>query len=235
MTWNWQASAPPDAGARDVIRVRAFTGGGFAENGYLAVCSESGAAVVVDPGASSPRMVDAVRAEGMDLQAVLLTHAHLDHIEGVHHVRAAFPDVPIWLHPLDLGMYRALPQQAAAFGLSAHPQPDPDHELVPGEPFTFGACRFDVRFAPGHAPGHVIFVSEAAGLALVGDVVFQGSIGRTDLPGGDFYTLMRSIREQVLTLPDDTVLHPGHGPATTVGDERRGNPFLIAHYGGEMA
>jgi glyoxylase-like metal-dependent hydrolase (beta-lactamase superfamily II) len=121
------------------------------------------------------------------------------------------------------------------FGMHADPQPEPTGELVPGERFTFGESGFDVRFTPGHAPGHVILVSAEDGLALVGDVVFQGSIGRTDLPGGDFKTLMRSIREQVLTLPDDTVLYPGHGPPTTVGAERTGNPFLIPHYGGELA
>lgn len=218
-----------------MISVRAFTGGGFAENGYLAVCASTGAAVAVDPGAASQGMVDAVEREGLDLQAVLLTHAHLDHIEGVHRVRAAHPTVPIWLHPSDLPLYRALPQYAAAFGVAVPAQPEPDHELVPGEAFAFGDCAFDVRFTPGHAPGHVIFVSEEAKVCLVGDVVFQGSIGRTDLPGGDFYTLMRSIRQQVLTLPDDVVLYPGHGPATTVGDERRGNPFLVPHFGGEMA
>jgi len=217
------------------MRVRAFTGGGFAENGYLAICTDTGATVAVDPGAAAQGMVDALAQESLELQAILLTHAHLDHVEGVHLVREAAPGAPIWLHPADLGLYRALPQQAAAFGLAVHPQPEPDHELAAGQRFTFGSCAFDVRFAPGHAPGHVIFVAPDAGLALVGDVVFQGSIGRTDLPGGDFYTLMRSIREQVLTLPDDTVLHPGHGPSTTVGDERRGNPFLVAHYGGEMA
>jgi glyoxylase-like metal-dependent hydrolase (beta-lactamase superfamily II) len=121
------------------------------------------------------------------------------------------------------------------FGLQADPQPEPTDTLVPGTPFEFGACSLQVRFAPGHAPGHVIFVSDADGVALVGDVVFQGSIGRTDLPGGDFQTLMKSIREEVLTLPDDTVLYPGHGPPTSVGQERIGNPFLVPHYGGELA
>ncbi|MCG6956489.1 MAG: MBL fold metallo-hydrolase, partial [Gemmatimonadetes bacterium] len=100
--------------------------------------------------------------------------------------------------------------------------------------YAFGESTLEVRHAPGHAPGHVIFVSEEASFALVGDVVFQGAIGRTDLPGGDFHTLMRSIRSQVLTLPDEMVLHPGHGPATTVGDERADNPFLIPHFGGEL-
>lgn len=214
--------------------VVAFTGGGFAENGYLAACDD-GAAVAVDPGAAAPAMVAAARKRELELRAILLTHAHLDHVEGVDVVREAFPDAPIWLHPDAEGMYRALPQQAAAFGLQAAPQPGPDEAFEHGQRFGFGTCWFEVRLAPGHAPGHVILVAPDDGLALVGDVVFQGSIGRTDLPGGDFYTLMRSIREQVLTLPDETVLHTGHGPSTTVGDERRGNPFLVPHYGGELA
>jgi glyoxylase-like metal-dependent hydrolase (beta-lactamase superfamily II) len=217
------------------MRVRTFTGGGFAENGYLVTWDHPGKAVAVDPGAAAGSMVATLRSEGTSLEAILLTHAHLDHIEGVHVVREAFPEVPIWLHPADLRLYQALPQQAAAFGLTLHPQPDPDRELAHGESLAFGDGAFEVRFTPGHSPGHVIFVAHEHRLALVGDVVFRGSIGRTDLPGGDFYTLMRSIREQVLTLPDDTVLHPGHGPATTVGDERAGNPFLVPHFGGEMA
>lgn len=218
------------------MKVRAFTGGGFAENGYLVVCESSGAAVVVDPGAAADRMAETVLAEGLELGAVLLTHAHLDHIEGVHLIRAAVPDVPIRLHEADRRLYDALPQQAAAFGLPMPaPQPEPTDSLEHGQRLTFGSCALDVRFAPGHAPGHVIFVSEEEGLALVGDVVFQGAIGRTDLPGGDFYTLMRSIREQVLTLPDGLVLLPGHGPATTVGDERNGNPFLVPQFGGRLA
>ncbi|HSM61116.1 MAG TPA: MBL fold metallo-hydrolase [Longimicrobiales bacterium] len=216
------------------MRVRAYPGGGFAENGYLVECSDGEACVVVDPGATAPDMVSELRRRGVEPEAVLLTHAHLDHFEGVHFVREAFPDVPIWLHPAELGMYRALGEQAAAFGLSVPAQPDPDHELAAGQRFTFGSCGFDVRFTPGHAPGHVIFHAPDAGLALVGDVVFLGSIGRTDLPGGDLRTLMRSIREQVLTLPDETVLHPGHGPSTTVGRERATNPFLVPRFGGEL-
>ena len=212
------------------MNVRTFAGGDFAENGYLVVCGESGATVVVDPGASADRMADAIVSEGLDLQAILLTHAHLDHIEGVHLIRALDPELPIWLHPADRGWYDGIQQQAAMFGLHAVPQPPPDHEFVPGESFHFGACRFDVRFAPGHAPGHVILVAPEHELALVGDVIFQASIGRTDLPGGDFRTLMTSIREQVMTLPDETVLYTGHGPTTTVGRERVGNPFLLGHY-----
>lgn len=208
--------------------VRAFAGGVFGENGYLVVCGDTGAAVVVDPGATAPDIARAATEEGVDLQAILLTHAHLDHIEGVHVIRELDPSLPIWLHPLDRGWYDGIQQQAAMFGYQVAPQPAPDHDFVPGEAFRFGGCRFEVRFAPGHAPGHVILVAEEHHLALVGDVIFQGSIGRTDLPGGDFKTLMTSIREQVMTLPDETVLHTGHGPRTTVGAERTGNPFLLA-------
>jgi glyoxylase-like metal-dependent hydrolase (beta-lactamase superfamily II) len=190
----------------------------------------------VDPGAAANKMVETILAEELDLRAVLLTHAHLDHVEGVHHVRAVLPDVPILLHPDDHDLYFALPRQAAAFGLPMPaPQPPPTGPLLHGEPVAVGACTLHVRHAPGHAPGHVILVAPEHGFAIVGDVVFQGSIGRSDLPGGDFYTLMASIREQVLTLPDETVLYPGHGPPTTVGDERVGNPFLVPHFGGRLA
>jgi glyoxylase-like metal-dependent hydrolase (beta-lactamase superfamily II) len=217
------------------VELRTFTGGGFGQNAYLAICGKDRIAVAIDPGGGAARMAEAIAAEGLELAAIVLTHAHLDHVEGIGDLRAAFPEVPIWLHPNDLGMYHALPRQAAMFGLSAEPQPDPTHELVPGRAFTFGSCSFDVRFTPGHSPGHVILVAPQDHLALVGDVVFQGSIGRTDLPGGDFHALMRSIREQVLTLPDETVLYSGHGPPTTVGHERDANPFLVPHYGGGLA
>jgi glyoxylase-like metal-dependent hydrolase (beta-lactamase superfamily II) len=217
------------------LQVRTFTGGGFGENAYLVVCEPSKTAVVVDPGGAAQQIADAIVSEGLDLDAILLTHAHLDHVEGVHVIRAIAPAVPIWLHPGDHGLYHALPGQAAMFGLSAEPQPAPTDELAHGQRYEFGECAFDVRFTPGHAPGHVIFVSTERDVALVGDVVFMGSIGRTDLPGGDFQTLMRSIRDEVLTLPDETVLFTGHGPQTTVGHERVGNPFLVPHYGGELA
>ena len=180
-------------------------------------------------------LVRAIEEEDLDLQAVLLTHAHLDHVEGISDVRARYPGVPIWLHPNELHLYRGVHKQAAMFGLTTEPQPEPTDELIPGESFQFGDCTFEISFAPGHSPGHVIFVARPESLALVGDVVFQGSIGRTDLPGGSFETLMASIRREILSLPDETILFPGHGSATTVGQERDTNPFLAPHRFGELA
>jgi len=217
------------------VEIQTFTGPDFGENAYLAICEATGSCVAIDPGRGVPDLLRAVETDGLTLEAVFLTHAHLDHVEGVGTVRERFPDVPIWIHPDDLALYHGVQRQAAMFGLDAEPQPEPTDHIVPGEPLAFGSCSFEVRFTPGHAPGHVILVSPDDGLALVGDVVFQGSIGRSDLPGGDMQTLMKSIREQVLTLPDETTLYPGHGPPTTVGQERETNPFLVPHYGGELA
>ena len=215
------------------MRITTFTGGAFSQNGYLAVCA-SGDAVVVDPGSAAPRMVAALLEQRAELRAILLTHSHIDHVEGVARVRR-HAAVPIWLHPADRPLYDAVTQQATAFGVEIEELPAPDASFEHGQVFEFGDCRLEVRHAPGHAPGHVILYAPEAGAAFVGDVIFQGSIGRSDLPGGDFRTLMRSIHEQVLTLPDDTRLLSGHGPETTVSRERRTNPFLIPHYGGELA
>ena len=217
------------------MRVHAYSGGPFGQNGYLALCEEAGEAVLVDPGGGAPGMVDHLLRVGIVPSAILLTHAHLDHIEGVADVRAAFPDVPIHLHRDDRPLYDAAPRQCAAFGLPPFEAPPPTDELSAGQRIGFGRCAFDVRHTPGHSPGHVILHSPQDGLALVGDVVFAGSIGRTDLPGGNFLTLIESIRREVLTLPPETRLLSGHGPETTVQWEARHNPFLIPHYGGDLA
>jgi len=214
--------------------VRVFPGGPFDENGYLVTCPETGSTLVVDPGATAPEMAEAVVTGRLKVETLVLTHAHLDHVEGIPDIRAVC-DAPILLHADDRGLYDAVQAQAAMFGLQVRPLPAPDGELIPGETLRFGNCSFEIRHAPGHAPGHVMLVSHEEELALVADVVFRGSIGRTDLPGGDFQTLIESIRREVLTLPDSFRLLPGHGPETTVGVERTTNPFLIPHYGGDFA
>jgi hydroxyacylglutathione hydrolase len=217
-------------GAR--LRISVFTGGPFQENTYLVHCVVSDRCVVVDPGAATPELVEVLHRAGLAPEAIWLTHAHLDHVDGVPPLVEAFP-VPVLLHAADLPLYRRAPDQARAYGLPFPGElPEPVTTLEAEGSLELGAATFEVRFAPGHAPGHVIFVEPTAGVALVGDVIFQRSIGRTDLPGGDTQTLLASIRQEVLTLPDATVLFPGHGPATTVGEERTGNPFLLPMTGG---
>jgi len=212
----------------DVV-VRSFTGGVFAQNSYLLACASTNAAILVDPGAATPRMLAEAKRLGVAVEGIVLTHAHIDHVEGLP-VAKAETGAPVWLHPADAGLYANAPEQARLFGVRVDALPPVDHALVPGEMVRFGECEMEIRFAPGHAPGHVILVGD--GVAMVGDVIFNGSIGRTDLPGGDLPTLMRSIREQVLTLPDATTLHTGHGPDTTVGHERVSNPFIVGDFGG---
>ncbi len=216
--------------------VRCFTGGDFAQNGYVAWCEATDQCVIVDPGAAAPDMIAAVKAGAGEVKGVLLTHAHLDHVEGLCVIRD-HTDAPTYLHPADRAMFDNLPEQAAMLGLSiSSPQLDPPElELEDGETFHFGECVFKVIHTPGHSPGHVILHAQDDALALVGDLVFAGSIGRTDLPGGNYQALFRSIRQHVLTMPGETRLFTGHGPATTVECERTTNPFLVPNYGGELA
>lgn len=181
-------------------------------------------ALIIDPGDEAERISEVLEAWGAEPDAILLTHAHLDHITAVGELVGRF-DCPVYLHPADLDLYRAAPAQAAMFGLRVSPQPVPDRELADGQELRFGSIELTVRHAPGHSPGGVVFIGHSS--AFVGDCVFAGSIGRTDLPGGDTRTLLASIREQILSLPGDTVLYSGHGPATTVAREAASNPFLI--------
>jgi glyoxylase-like metal-dependent hydrolase (beta-lactamase superfamily II) len=222
---------PPvsDPATRGEVTIRTFTGGAFTQNSFLVTCARTGAAILVDPGAATPEMLEAARAAGVRVEAIVLTHAHLDHVEGVALAKRE-TGVPIFLHPDDNRLYGGAQMQADWFGVKLEPLPPVDAELEHGGTVRFGECELAVRHTPGHAPGHVILVGD--GVALVGDVVFMGSIGRTDLPGGDLQTLMKSIRGEILTLPDGTTLFNGHGPETTVGHERVSNPFLTGVYGG---
>lgn len=206
-----------------------FSGGGFGENGYVASCPATKKGLLIDPGAAVTSMLEAVEDQGISVSDILLTHAHVDHIDGVARAKRA-TGAPIHLHRDDAPLYDQASLQAQMFGVHLETPPPLDEYLRHGQVVSFGECSFEVRHTPGHSPGHVILVSP--GLAIVGDCVFSGSIGRSDLPGGDFQTLMASIRGEILSLPDETVLFPGHGPTTTVGHERVSNPFLAPQFGG---
>lgn len=209
------------------LKIVALPNGQFAENCYLLGDSGTREAVIIDPGEESAKFLAELNARGWSLQAIWLTHAHIDHIMGVGAVQRA-TGAPIHLHPLDRPIYDALPQFGSWMGMRLEPAPPPQFELGAGQVLRVGRTEFTVKFTPGHSPGSVSFYGE--GMIFGGDVLFNGSVGRTDLPGGDSATLMATIQSEFLSLPDTTVVHCGHGPDTTVGVERLTNPFLTGAY-----
>ncbi|MEM0961092.1 MAG: MBL fold metallo-hydrolase [Bacteroidota bacterium] len=215
------------------LSVQSFIVSPFAENTY--VVSSAGEAALIDPGtATRPErqaVEDYIESAGLRVRHLLLTHAHLDHVFGCHHFAeryASGADHGGWqLHPDDVPLLQNAVVQGEMFGVRVDPPPAPTHPLAPGDEIELGDATLRVLFVPGHSPGSVAFYSEADGLVISGDVLFQGSIGRTDLWQGNEETLLASIRDQILTLPDDTIVYSGHGFQTTVGEERRSNPFLV--------
>ena len=204
-------------------KVICLTNGAFAENCYIVADPGTARAVLIDPGEEADLFLRRLATEGLSLDAVWLTHAHIDHVLGVERV-VSQTGVPVSLHSADRSLYDAAPEQGAWLGLRPEPLPPPDHALGDGEALRVGRLTFMVRHVPGHSPGGVAFVGH--GVAFVGDALFAGSVGRTDLPGGDAGTLLASIKDALLTLPDETIVYSGHGPETTIGRERRTNPFL---------
>ena len=197
-------------------------------NTYLVADTESRVAAVIDPAWDGAAIVREAERREWRITDIWLTHAHFDHFAGVGGVVQKLDPAPrIALHPLD----RPLWQQSggtAWFGLpTLEPGPAPTFELEDGMQLALGAHAFEVRHSPGHSPGHVMFYCAAQTCLFSGDLLFAGGVGRTDLPGGDWETLLTSIRERVFSLPDEVQVHPGHGPSTTVGRERRTNPFLV--------
>jgi glyoxylase-like metal-dependent hydrolase (beta-lactamase superfamily II) len=205
------------------LEIVALPNGQFVENCYLVADAASREAVIVDPGEEPQMFLAELDTRGWTPKAIWLTHGHVDHVLGVARLHREH-GLPIYLHPADRGLYDGVPRQAEWMGLRAEPLPAPTHELAHGDVVQVGRFRFDVRHVPGHSPGSVAFVGD--GVVISGDALFSGSIGRTDLPGGDFGTLLQSIQSQLLALPDSTQVLSGHGPATTIGVERLTNPFL---------
>lgn len=204
------------------MTIHSVTVGAFQENCYLVIDDATRRAALVDPGAEPETILAMVDEAGVVPEAIWLTHAHVDHIGGIAGVARRF-DIPIHLHPLDRVLYERGAIQAAMFGIDFEPPPAPTHDLRDGAGLALGDTEWRVMHTPGHAPGHVVFVG--ARDVLGGDLLFAGSIGRTDLMFADPRAMDASL-EQVMTLADDLVVHPGHGPRTTVGRERTSNPFL---------
>ncbi len=198
----------------------------YQQNCSLVVCEETGKAALVDPGGEVDRLLDAVAASGAALEKVLVTHGHIDHCGGAAEV-AQRAGVPIeGPHRDDAFWIDQLGRQATLFGVAGARSFTPDRWLAGGERVSVGNAEFEVRHCPGHTPGHVVFANRAARFAFVGDVLFHGSIGRTDFPRGDFDTLIRSITQELWPLGDDVEFVPGHGTMSTFGEERRSNPFV---------
>lgn len=199
--------------------IQLFTLTPFAENCY--VVSDGDETIIIDPGEAVPELKDAVK--DANVTTIVNTHCHIDHCAGNAGMKA-FTGAELILPEGELPLLQNMPAQAQMFGVQAEPSPPPDRFIQEGDVVTVGAARFEVYDAPGHSPAHVVLVGE--GVVFGGDVLFQGSIGRTDLPGGDMDTLLESIRTKLWPLPDETVVYSGHGPPTTIGQEKRTNPFL---------
>ena len=222
------------------MKIREFVQTAFQQNTRVVSCGRTGKAICIDPGEPSPEVAAYIRDNGLDLVAICITHGHLDHIGGVSYLHDEFPAAEIIAHPDEAELYRSLRQQPIAMGL--HPSQlavlGMDYDDPPaitrfvehGETMEVGDLKFEVRHCPGHTLGHIVLVEDSERTVLTGDCLFHGSVGRSDLTGGDHATLIRSIRENILTLPDDYSVLCGHGPDTTVGRERVSNPFLNGTY-----
>jgi glyoxylase-like metal-dependent hydrolase (beta-lactamase superfamily II) len=228
--------ATPDSGAdtgsgQPAVRVDGFALGPYQTNCYIVWPTNIGTTGqapcwIVDASFGPAPLVERVKSQGLSPQALVLTHAHVDHIAGVAEVVRAFPGLPVWIHGAERAWLTDPMLNLSGMGGVAITAPGPDRELADGDELTLGPTRWRVLHTPGHSPGGVTLYHEPSGLALVGDSLFAGSIGRTDLPGGDHDLLLTSIREKLYTLPKATRVLPGHGPETTIGRERVSNPYV---------
>ena len=204
--------------------------GPFYKNGFVVACDATREAVLIDPGDEVESLLAFAGERTLTIRHILLTHAHVDHVTGVGVAKQAL-GVPVYLHHDDLFLYERAVEQGAMFGIHVKSLPPPDLFYTPGQVIAFGDYEARPHHTPGHCPGGVCLQVGPAGTPgmhlFVGDTLFAGSIGRTDLPGGDYATLIRSIRTVLFAFGDAAEVHPGHGPSTTIGQERRTNPFLI--------
>lgn len=202
-----------------------ITVGPFQENCYVVGDEQTGVGVLVDPGDEAMRIALLVERTGLEIEKILLTHTHIDHVGAVTALVKEY-SCPVYLHREAEPMLAGLPSQAIMMGMRFGEVPDVDGYIEDGEAISVGDLELRALYTPGHAPGHLAFHAPDEGLVIAGDALFAGSVGRVDLPGGDMRTLLESIEGKLLTLPDETRVLPGHGPETTIGQERAFNPFL---------
>lgn len=195
-------------------------------NCYILVCEETKKAAVIDPSWDGNAIANFLTEEGFELVSILLTHAHFDHVGGLGELKDAHPDIDIYAHPDSAPMLAQAEGQARMFGMGFPPAPPADKPLAEGDKLQVGILELDVLYTPGHAPGHVSFYLAEHSVIFSGDVLFQGSIGRTDLPGANHAELMKVIETKLMPLPDETQVLSGHGAVTSIGQERTTNPFL---------
>jgi len=210
------------------MRVETLTVGMFQSNCYVVYCEEKREALIIDPGDEGARIVGFVKDERLDVKGIVNTHSHIDHVSALAEVREAF-DAPVMMHEDDFFIYENLAYQGTLFGLKAPEGIKIDSFLENGENIRFGECRLQVVQTPGHSPGSISLVAPDGKPVKVfaGDTLFKGSIGRTDLYGGNYEQIIDTLRNVFLTLPDDAVVYPGHGEATTIAQEKKHNPFLM--------
>lgn len=211
------------------LHIEKFTFNPFQENSYV-VSGSDGSAVIIDPGCATSTEKQAlsayISAKNLEVKALLSTHCHIDHVLGNAYVLRTYP-VDYYMHKLDLPVLAAAERSAQVYGIEGfEPSPSPNHFLEDKQILKFGAIELEVIFGPGHAPGHVAFYSATDALVISGDILFQGSFGRVDLPGGDIEVLKKTIHERFFTLPEETVIYCGHGPNTTIGKEKTSNYIL---------
>lgn len=211
-----------------MLKIKSFTFNPFSENTYL-LYDETGEAVIVDPGCydknEQAELDDFISENRLTPSLLLNTHCHIDHVLGNAYVKTKY-QIPLWIHENEEQILRAVSSYASNYGFPNYQESEADHFIKEGEEIKFGDTRLQSLFVPGHAPGHVVFYHKESKTCIGGDTLFQGSIGRTDLPGGDHETLIQAIQTVLFKLPDDVIVYPGHGPSTTIGFEKLNNPFV---------
>lgn len=211
-----------------MLQLKSFTFNPFMENTYL-LYDETLEAVIFDPGCfekhEQRELVTFIEKEGLNIKYLVNTHCHIDHVLGNAFVKRTY-GVPFCINKKEHPVLIAVSSYASNYGFPGYEETQPDFYINEADPLKFGNSSLEIRFVPGHSPGHLVFYHEETGICIAGDTLFQGSIGRTDLPGGDHDTLLHAIRKELFSLPDKTKVYPGHGPMTNIGFEKEHNPFV---------